>query len=372
MKTLLTAPTKMQLAAFESGIYQQILKRVPDVSLNLLAIKVDEPTPDFTTWCHVFLTALDTKLNRDLLDEPQFPVIEQLRTLLIKALKVLTLRQLKVAPVALLEAQLENPAAEPLRLLAYYQTLNLSSFSQLNELDQGVVLAKHSASHDVSVYDFDSEWFASTRHQRAFHALVSANPAWLDDCFSLLAQIETIKEADYHKVVDAFIKGHDSETRPNVFVLSQLLSVARPDVFMPLTTATAEIFADAFGSAKIKADDFNGYWQAIMLTRTMPYLALWPTDHPLYSVRAFIPWLLRFEDPLNPHKSRYQANLEKPARKGQTRKVKKASLEEMLTRYFDEHDVPAHIQAKKEAIISEVEKGRSIQDTIALLRVIYG
>ncbi len=53
MRKLLSSPVKMPLSESENFIYQNVLKYVPELSLNLMAIKVTERPEDFLSWCRM-------------------------------------------------------------------------------------------------------------------------------------------------------------------------------------------------------------------------------------------------------------------------------------------------------------------------------
>jgi len=52
MRRLLGAPVKMALSDLDNALYQQILKQATEISLNLMAIKVENRPEDFLSWCN--------------------------------------------------------------------------------------------------------------------------------------------------------------------------------------------------------------------------------------------------------------------------------------------------------------------------------
>ena len=50
----------------------------------------------------------------------------------------------------------------------------------------------------------------------------------------------------------------------------------------------------------------------------------------------------------------------------------KESAEILVDRALASDDIPEHIKAKRDSIVSEVEKGRSVEETISLMRAIFG
>ena len=67
MKKLLISPSKMTLGEQENQIYQNILKQSSELSLNLMAVKVENHPDDFLPWCYELLSASRDRMNYDLL-----------------------------------------------------------------------------------------------------------------------------------------------------------------------------------------------------------------------------------------------------------------------------------------------------------------
>ena len=55
-----------------------------------------------------------------------------------------------------------------------------------------------------------------------------------------------------------------------------------------------------------------------------------------------------------------------------SKKRGKESAAVLVDRALSDGSLPEHIIAKRDSIIAEVEKGRSVHDTIALMRTIFG
>ena len=64
MKKLLTSPVKMNLNELENQHYQLALKCIAPISLNLLAVKVDEYPESFLEWCKQLYKILKNKFNQ--------------------------------------------------------------------------------------------------------------------------------------------------------------------------------------------------------------------------------------------------------------------------------------------------------------------
>ena len=98
MKKLLISPSKMALGEQESQIYQNILKQSSELSLNLMAVKVENHPEDFLGWCYELLSASRDRINYDLLETSQLPLLKKLHDQLISAISFLQLKTLRVAP----------------------------------------------------------------------------------------------------------------------------------------------------------------------------------------------------------------------------------------------------------------------------------
>lgn len=67
----------MALGEQESQIYQNILKQASELSLNLMAVKVESHPEDFLGWCYELLSASKDRINYDLLETSQLPVFKK-------------------------------------------------------------------------------------------------------------------------------------------------------------------------------------------------------------------------------------------------------------------------------------------------------
>ena len=114
----------MALGEQESQIYQNILKQSSELSLNLMAVKVENHPEDFLGWCYELLSASRDRINYDLLESPQLPLLKKLHDQLISAISFLQLKTLRVAPwpvVSMFVEQHKELVAldEQLRLTTY-------------------------------------------------------------------------------------------------------------------------------------------------------------------------------------------------------------------------------------------------------------
>ena len=98
MKKLLISPSQMALGEQEGHIYQNILKQASEISLNLMAVKIENHPEDFLGWCYELLNASRDRINHDLLETNQLPILKKLNDLLVSAISFLQLKTLRVAP----------------------------------------------------------------------------------------------------------------------------------------------------------------------------------------------------------------------------------------------------------------------------------
>ena len=77
MKKLLISPSQMNLSDADNLLYQNILKLVPDISLNLMAVKVENHPKDFAGWCEELLDVCQNRINFSLLEDKQLPVVKK-------------------------------------------------------------------------------------------------------------------------------------------------------------------------------------------------------------------------------------------------------------------------------------------------------
>ena len=136
MKKLLISPSKMALGEQESQIYQNILKQASDISLNLMAVKVENHPEDFLGWCYELLSASRDRINYDLLEDKQLPTLKKLHDLLISAISFLQLKTLRVAPWPVIAGFIEQHKElvaldEQLRLANYIAAIKSQSLKEM-------------------------------------------------------------------------------------------------------------------------------------------------------------------------------------------------------------------------------------------------
>jgi len=67
MRKLLSSPGKMSLNDAENSSYQNTLKHVTELSLNLIAVKVENRPDDFLGWCTELIDVCRNRINISLL-----------------------------------------------------------------------------------------------------------------------------------------------------------------------------------------------------------------------------------------------------------------------------------------------------------------
>ncbi|WP_440054809.1 hypothetical protein ACSLBF_01155 [Pseudoalteromonas sp. T1lg65] len=389
MKKLLISPSKMALGEQESQIYQNILKQATEISLNLMAVKVENHPEDFLGWCYELLDVAKNRINFDLLDDHQLPTVKKLQDLLISAISFLQLKTLRIAPWPMICAFIEDKAAllaldEQLALINYLKPLRGTPLKEMIKEDRLAFTGKHAASLDTSVYRFDVEWFAATKSAKAFHQLLEDLPGAFDEALSAIPLEGEVSEADYQQFVLYYLTAFTaSQDKPTLAPATRLLAMRRPDVFTPITSSKLEPLCQAMGIAKLNNRDFERYWQDIVEPiRNMPwYVNATPNselEEQLSEIKALLPCLFYHVDKDTAENSNYFKLLHKPKRSvsssGSKRTVRrgKESAETLVDRALQDDDIPEHIRAKRDSIVAEVEKGRSVDETISLMRTIFG
>ncbi len=388
MKKLLISPSKMALAEQESLIYQNILKQATDISLNLMAVKVDNHPEDFLGWCYELLDIVTTRLNFDLLEPSQLPTVKKLQTLLKDAISFLQLKTLRVAPWPVICEYLKHNSdrvllGEHLALCAHIKQILATPFQELTAEDRLTLTGKHTANHDPAVYRFDVEHFASTKSAKAFHQQVDEQPHAVNEALALIPLTGDVTIEHYQAFVMAYLQLFvGSDDKPTLAPATRLLAMRRPDVFTPLTSSKMDALCSALNIAKLNNRDFERYWQDMVLTiAKLPWFSMAHAqdeqEQQLADIKALLPCLFFYFDEDANEQSNYYKLLHKPKRSTSNvntsgRKRSKESAEQIVDRALAQDDIPQHIRDKRDSIVQEVEKGRSVADTISLMRAIFG
>lgn len=396
MRKLLSAPVKMGLSENENVIYQQALKQATEISLNLMAVKVENRPEDFTSWCYELHSLCRDKLNYDLLEPEQLPTVKKLQTILEKGISANQLKMLRITPwpffVEYIKQSASNTALEERqRLLNYIDAIKVVPLNEMSELDRLAFSGKHTANHAPEAYEFDSEWFASTKGARTFHQLLeqrSADFAQALDAIPLEGDV-TVEHyndfvAAYKEIFNTDADGQPSDEKPQLLPATRLLAMRRPDQFVTLSNNKIDLLCQALGCGKLNNVDFSGYWHDVI--ETIRATSWWKQSEPedeveqkLWQARVACIDLFFFADSHSPAESNYLKNKERAAtgrtttsRANTGRKRTKETAEQIVDRRLEDAELPAYLQKHRDSLISEVEKGKSVDEVINLFRAIFG
>ena len=397
MRKLLSAPVKMGLSENENNIYQQALKFAAEISLNLMAVKVENRPEDFTSWCYELHHLCRDKLNYDLLEPEQLPTVKKLQLVLEKGVNYSQLKMLRITPwpffVEYIKQNAINTALEErLKFLTYVNAIKATPLNEMSELDRLTMAGKHTANHDPGAYDFDNEWFASTKGARVFHQLLEQRSA---DFAQALAHIPLEGEVtfeQYNSFVIAYkdiyktdVDGQPSSEKPQLLPATRLLAMLRPDQFVTLSNTKMDQLCIALGCSKLNNLDFAGYWQEVIETirTTSWYKQEAPEDAEelkIWQARVAMIDIFFFADSNSPLESNYLKLKDRIANgrtsssksSGVARKRTKETAEQIVDRRLEDPELPAYMKDRREGLISEVEKGKSVDEVINLFRAIFG
>ncbi len=379
----------MPLTENESQSYQTVLKYAQDLSLNLMAIKVENRPSDFLSWCEELYRLCSQELNLDLLEPEQFAPLKKLQDTLTNAISAAQIKMLRIAPWPVFCAYIEEKAelqslAERMRLINYCQNLQPESFAEMIEEDLNCFAGKHTAKHDISVYDFDCEWFAATKGNKSFSQLWQLNAGLFGEALSLIPAEGEVSYQDYQAFVSAYTSIFESaEQSAPLAPATRLLAMRRPDQFIALNNQKIDLICQGFSIAKFKNNDFIAYWHELI--ETMRQFAWWRQTQPeseqeqaIWQARAILVDCFFFADADTAQNSNYLKLKNKPLKSSRTngqstsRKRSKESIEALVDKALAADDMPAYLLQKRDSIIAEVQNGKSIDQVISLLRSIFG
>ncbi|MEL7478867.1 MAG: hypothetical protein AAGJ17_08260, partial [Pseudomonadota bacterium] len=249
--------------------------------------------------------------------------------------------------------------------------------------DRLAFTGKHAASLDTSVYNFDVEWFASTKSAKGFHQLLADLPGAFDDALANIPADGDVSEQDYQAFMVGYLSAFaGTDEKPTLAPATRLLAMRRPDVFTPISNNRLDALCQALGISRLNNRDFERYWSDVVMSiRTMPWFAMTTEngelEEQLASIKALLPCFFYYADKDTADNSNYIKLLNKPvrsSRSGGTKTVRrgKESAEVLVDRALADESIPDHIRDKRDSIIAEVEKGRSVDETIGLMRAIFG
>lgn len=377
----------MALGEQESQIYQNILKQASELSLNLMAVKVENHPEDFLGWCYELLSASKDRINYDLLETPQLPILKKLHDQLISAISFLQVKTLRVAPWPVVSMFVEQhkeliALEEQLRLTNYISSIRQQSLKEMLPEDLLTFSGKHTSALDPSTYNFDVEWFASTKSAKGFHQMLADLPGAFDDALSHIPLEGDVEQNDYQQFVVAYLNAFNAtDEKPTLAPATRLLAMRRPDVFTPISNSRLDALCGALGITKLNNRDFERYWQDIVQSiHAMSWFKMASGSNELETqlvgIKALLPCFFYYADKSTADNSNYIKLLSKPKRStsttGKTQRRGKESAEILVDRALAADDIPEHIRTKRDSIISEVQKGRGVNETISLMRTIFG
>ena len=377
----------MALGEQESQIYQNILKQASELSLNLMAVKVESHPEDFLGWCYELLSASKDRINYDLLETPQLPILKKLHDQLISAISFLQVKTLRVAPWPVVSMFVEQhkeliALEEQLRLTNYISSIRQQSLKEMIPEDLLTFSGKHTSALDPSTYNFDVEWFASTKSAKGFHQMLADLPGAFDDALSNIPLEGDVEQNDYQQFVVGYLSAFNAtDEKPTLAPATRLLAMRRPDVFTPISNSRLDALCGALGITKLNNRDFERYWQDIVQSiHAMSWFKMASGSNELETqlvgIKALLPCFFYYADKSTADSSNYIKLLSKPKRSksttGKTQRRGKESAEILVDRALAADDIPEHIRTKRDSIISEVQKGRGVNETISLMRTIFG
>ncbi|WP_441002904.1 hypothetical protein [Pseudocolwellia agarivorans] len=425
MKKLLSLPVNMSLSEAENQIYQNFLKYVPPLSLNLMAVKVENRPNDFLGWCGELIRLCREDLNMDLMEDEQFVPLKKLQGVLETGFTTSQFKMARIAPWPIFLGFIEEQNTlhaldERLRLLNYVETLREQPLAELPIEDRLAFAGKHTSDHDYGVYNFDVEWFASTKGAKVFHILLEQSPEKFD---AALAHIPLTGDvtyddylkfvADYKAIFAEYTPEKSQNNTPPLAAATRLLAMRRPDQFIALNNNKIDIICQGLSIAKFKNTDFSSYWHdAIGTLRTF---AWWNQaepelvqvqvsdtveasdiaeateeesvevvvqnenrEHTLWKNRAVLIDLFLFADVDLAENSNYIRARDKALNKAPTKSKAapkrrgKETAEMLVDKALAAEDLPEYIQGKRDTLINQVKAGKSVEQAIGLIRAIFG
>ncbi|MGB1261678.1 MAG: hypothetical protein ACPG52_02115 [Cognaticolwellia sp.] len=389
MRKLLTSPNAMPLSAIEQTIYQNALSFVADLSLNLMAVKVENHPDDFLNWCRELHRICLHDVNRELLEPSQEKPLKKLQETLSNGVSACQLKMARVIPWPMFTSFIQDNATlqalpERLKLLNYIAGMRESNLSDMIEEDRLAFAGKHTAGHDISVYEFDVEWFASTRGAKTFHQLLKSQPQAFDDALANIPLTGDVTLAHYQAFVIAY-KGVfstlASDEKAPLNAATRLLAMRRPDQFVALSNNKIDSLCQGLGLVKLNNQSFDDYWHEMIasIRSTQWWRSEMPSDEfelQLWQNRAVLVDLFLFADNTLAENSNFIRMRDKPKKVkiGVARAVKrsKESAEAIVDKAFEADDIPDFILNMRSTIVNSVKDGKTVEQAITLMRNIFG
>lgn len=379
----------MSLSATEQTIYQNALSFVADLSLNLMAVKVENHPDNFLNWCRELYRICLHEVNRDLLEPSQQKPLKKLQDTMSNGVSACQLKMARIIPWPIFSSFVQEHATlqalpERLRLLDYIAKIRSNTLAEMIDEDRLAFAGKHSAQHDISVYDFDVEWFAGTRGAKTFHQLLKSHPQAFDDALDNIPLDGDVTLTHYQGFVNAYQAIFDSHTDKEKAPLSaatRLLAMRRPDQFIALTSGKIDTLSQGLGLVKLNNQSFDDYWHEMIasIRSTQWWRSEVPSDElelKLWQNRAILIDLFLFADISLAENSNYIRMRDKPKKIkiGVAKAVKrsKASAEAIVDKAFEADDIPEFILNMRSTIVNSVKDGKTVDQAITLMRNIFG
>ncbi|NRA60088.1 MAG: hypothetical protein HRU25_04095 [Psychrobium sp.] len=385
MKTLLISPSKMSLSDNETVVYQNALKQAELLSLNLMAVKVESEPSDFNAWCVEMIDICVNRVNRDLLEDDQVKPLKKLTDLLMSGISINQLRLAKVAPWPFYAKFMQKHATvnafdERRRLLEYVANIKADGLKSLISEDRMAVAGKHTANHDPSIFNFDVEWFGSTKTAKVFHQLLDDNAQLFDTALAEIPLEGAVDKAHYDAFIALYVDVFKSiEEKALLGPATRLLAMRRPDQFVVVTSAKLDAYCQGLGLKRISNTDFAGYWKELITS--IRQTSWWNSELPeieeeqfFWHNRAILIDMLLYADETTALKSKYLKALSRPAKSRSTGggKRSKESASALVDRVLASDEVPSFIAEHSNSNVAQVEAGKKIDDVISLLHKIFG
>lgn len=406
MKKLLSLPVEMSLSDAENQVYQNVLKYLPPISLNLMAIKVEYWPDDFLGWCGELIRLCREDLNMDLVEDEQLVPLKKMQDALETGFTLSQFKMARIAPWPIFVNFIEQQSTihaldERLLLLSYIDDIRQKPLADLILDDRLAFAGKHTSVHDYSIYNFDVEWFASTKGAKAFHVLLEESPEKFD---AALAHIPLTGDvtyehyqkfvSDYQKIFEEYTPEKPQNTKAPLAAATRLLAMRRPDQFIALNNNKIDILCQGMSIPKLKNTDFSSYWHDMI--ETLRTFAWWNQAEPtaitednaetstedreliLWKNRAILIDLFLFADADLAQSSNFIRFRDKAHNKAATKskitpkKRSKESAGMLVDKALAAEDIPEYLHSKRDTIINQVKGGKSVEQAIGLMRAIFG
>lgn len=389
MRKLLAAPVRMSLTDSENSLYQNMLKHAAEISLNLMAVKVEQHPDNFLQWSQYLLHLCKHGVNQDLLDQAQFKPFNKLQDLLSQAISISQLKMLRITPWPIFAQCLQDNAQlqsldERLALLNYVENLRATPLAELSTEDLLAVAGKHMNIHSPNHYQFDIEWFASTKAANSFHQLLKEHTGQFDTVMAnipLSGEVTTEHYANFVTAYKGLFETYADGDKAPLAPATRLLAMRRPDCFVALTKSKMETISHAFGMTKLSNQSFDDYWY--QLTALIQHCPWWKSVEPeqteeqgLWQNRAILVDLFFYASDTQANESNFVKLRDKPAKsvKMPMARAKRtaATAESIVDKALENDELPAYMQEHRGAIINSVKNGKTAEQAIGLLRTIFG